>query len=118
VDLNIPAGTEDHTSSRKFDGSLTFNGQRTFTDSITVSVVDRLPNGNLVVGGRSSRQIAGESVTTVLSGIVKPEDIAASNTVSSARVAYLSVFYETSGSSEAFQRDGWLSTILSILWPF
>jgi len=118
VDLSIASGNADHSSSRKFDGSLVFNGKRIFTDSITVSVVDKLPNGNLVVGGRSNRHIAGEEVSTVLSGIVKPEDIAGSNTVSSARVAYLSVYYETSGSSESFERDGWLSRILSLVWPF
>jgi len=118
VDLSIPAGTADHDSSRKFDGSLDYNGKRTFTDSITVTVVDKLPNGNLVVGGRSNRQIAGEEVSTVLSGIVKPEDIGAANTVSSARVAYLSVYYETSGSSESFDRDGWLTRIINFVWPF
>ncbi len=118
VDLSIPAGTADHDSSRTFDGSLDYNGTRTFTDSITVTVVDKLPNGNLVVGGRSNRQIAGEEVSTVLSGIVKPEDVAAGNTVSSARIAYLSVYYETSGSSESFDRDGWLSWIINFVWPF
>jgi len=118
VNLNIPAGTADHDSSRQFGGSLAYDGKRIFTDSITVTVVDKLPNGNLVVGGRSSRQIAGESVTTVLSGIVKPEDIEAENTVSSARIAYLNVYYETSGSSESFERDGWLSWIINFVWPF
>ncbi len=118
VDLSIPAGTADHDSSRSFDGSLDVNGKHTFTDSVTVTVVDKLPNGNLVVGGRSNRRIAGESVTTVLSGIVKPEDVGAGNTVSSARVAYLNVYYETTGSSESFERDGWLSWIINFVWPF
>ena len=118
VDLSIASGDATHDSTRKSDGTMDYNGKRIFADSVTVTVVDKLPNGNLVVGGRSNRQIAGEEVVTVLTGIVKAEDISVSNTVSSARVAYLSVYYETSGQADTFAKDGWLSSILSVFWPF
>ena len=118
VDLSIASGDADHDSARKFTGTMDYNGKRIFADSVTVTVVDKLPNGNLVVGGRSNRQIAGEEVTTVLTGIVKAEDISGTHTVSSARVAYLSVYYETSGSADTFAKDGWLNRVLSVFWPF
>jgi len=118
IDVNIASGNADHQSSRTFEGSVDYNGERLFADSITVTVTDRLPNGNLVVAGRSIRLIAGEEVVTILTGIVKPEDISGANTVSSARVAYLGINYETSGASEKFVKDGGLSRILSLLWPF
>lgn len=118
VDLSIASGDADHDSTRKFTGTMDYNGKRIFADSVTVTVVDKLPNGNMVVGGRSNRQIAGESVNTILTGIVKPEDIGAGNAVSSARVAYLCVYYETNGTSESFVKDDWLSRILDVFWPF
>ena len=58
-------------STREVKGSHEFTGSRTFADSITVTVIDELPNGNMVVAGRSERQIAGEETLTMLTGIVK-----------------------------------------------
>ena len=118
VNLDIASGDADSSSTRKSTGTMDYNGSRVFQDSVTVTVVDKLPNGNLVVGGRSNRHIAGENVDTILTGVVKPEDIAAGNVVSSAQVAYLSVYYETNGSADTFAKDGWLSHIVNVFWPF
>ena len=117
-DVSIPAGSLEQSSSRTFEGSDAHTGAREFTDSITVTVRDRLPNGNLVVGGRKVRVIAGEEVVTTLTGIVAPEDVSAANTVSSTAVAYLSVHYEASGTSAAYIAEGWLNRLISFFWPF
>jgi len=105
-------------STREFKGSREFTGTRTFADSITVTVIDELPNGNMVVAGRSERQIAGENTLTILTGIVKPEDVSGSNMVSSRRVAHLNVHYETRGPATSYLQEGWLSKLLNLVWPF
>jgi flagellar L-ring protein precursor FlgH len=118
IELHVPAGSLEQSSSRTIEGSDDYTGTRQFTDSITVTVHDRLPNGNLVIAGRSERFIAGEEVTTILNGIVRPEDISGGNSISSRLVAHLKIYYQTAGSSDAYVKEGLLNRILSLFWPF
>ena len=118
VDMTWPAENAKQNSSRKFKGSSDYTATRRLLDSITVTVVDKLPNGNLVVAGRSWRAVSGEEVETVLTGVVKAEDISGENTVSSQRVAHLKIHYETSGNSESYLKEGILNAVLNLLWPF
>jgi flagellar L-ring protein precursor FlgH len=118
VDFHIPSGDLAQESSRKFEGSNEFNASREFEDSITVTVIDRLPNGNLVIAGRSERRIEEEDVVTTVTGIVKPEDVSAGITVTSTRVAHLKLYYETCGDSDAYMKRGFFNQILDYLWPF
>jgi flagellar L-ring protein precursor FlgH len=105
-------------SSRDFAGSSAYTGRRTFRDSITVTVMDRLPNGNMVVSGRSFRKVDGEDTLTIVTGIVRPVDVSGANRVTSQRVAQLQVHYETNGPSRAFLTQGWLGRIINVIWPF
>src|SRR5262249_13552972 len=50
----------ENTSGRTFDGSAQFTSGRLFDDRLTVTVVDVLPNGNLLVEGHRTRVISGE----------------------------------------------------------
>jgi len=104
---------------RKFSASNKYTGEREFSDTVTVTVVDRLPNGNLVVAGRSERTVEGEDVVTVVTGVVRPQDIGSENSIRSERVAELRLFYETSGGAgDAFMHLGPLNRLLNVLWPF
>jgi flagellar L-ring protein precursor FlgH len=105
-------------SERRFESENEYESSRTLNDRITVTVVDKLPNGNLVIGGRRERRVEGEDVTTVLTGIVKPEVISGDNTVPSTRVAHAKIHYETDGTSDAFMNQGFISRIVNYLWPF
>ncbi|MCK4282854.1 MAG: flagellar basal body L-ring protein FlgH [Candidatus Brocadiae bacterium] len=118
VDMEIPAGALRQQSSRKMEGSDEYTGNRQFSDSITVTVRDMLPNGNMVIAGRNERVIAGETVVTVLNGIVRPEDVSGANSISSRMVAHLNIRYETGGSSDAYIKEGIVNRILSYVWPF
>ena len=105
-------------SSREFNSDSNFTGSMTFADSITATVIDKLPNGNLVIAGRSERSVAGEDVVTILTGIVKPEDISGSNTATSLRIANFRLFYESNGLNEKYTMMGWLNRIFNYIWPF
>ena len=118
VDFSIAPGNLSQQSSRKFAGSNAHTASRQFLDSITCTVVDTLPNGNLVVAGRATRSIDGEDIVTALTGIVRPEDISSANAISSTRVAHLGVYYETTDDSDSYMQQGWLNKIIGIFWPF
>jgi len=106
------------TSSRAFKGSSDYTGSSSFSDVVTTTVIDRLPNGNLVVCGRSERKIAGELASTVLTGVVRPVDLSGENTIVSTRVSQLKIHYETTGPSRSFLDQGWLGRLLNAVWPF
>lgn len=107
-----------NSANRKFDGSASFRSAREFSDRVTVTVIDVLPNGNLVVGGKRQTLIAGDERTLVVSGIVRPFDISADNAVSSRFVADFLMTYEGAGQEQNFTRQGWFGRALNRVWPF
>ncbi len=106
------------SSNRGFAGNASYNDSRQFTDQINVTVVDVLPNGNLVVSGQRCLKIAGEQRTLVVSGVVRPMDIGPANRVSSRQLADFRAYYEGEGASKKFTRQGWLSRAVNRVWPF
>jgi flagellar L-ring protein precursor FlgH len=75
------------TSGNKLNSKADYKDERKFVDSITVVVMDVLPNHNLLVMGTRNRNIGGDIQTIEVSGIVRPSDIAFDNTVKSEQVA-------------------------------
>jgi flagellar L-ring protein precursor FlgH len=106
------------SSSNELKGKADYKDERSFTDSITVVVMDVLPNGNLVVMGTRDRNIAGDIQTIEVSGIVRPSDVAFGNTVRSDRVANFHIVTRHKGTAAPFNRPGWLGRIFDIIWPF
>lgn len=105
-------------SQRDFQGGATFRSEREFVDRVTVTVMDVLPNGNLVLSGKRRVWIAGEEVTLVLTGITRNIDIGPDNTVQSRFVSELRLQYESDGAPKNFTRQGRLGRLGNRLWPF
>jgi flagellar L-ring protein FlgH len=105
-------------SSNKLNGKADYKDERTFEDSITVTVVDIQPNGNLVVMGVRNRNISGDTQVIEVSGIVRPSDILFDNTVKSTQVADFRIVSKNGGIAEPYTRPGWLGGIFDKLWPF
>ncbi|HUT30659.1 MAG TPA: flagellar basal body L-ring protein FlgH [Sedimentisphaerales bacterium] len=114
----IPGFSMDAESTNELKSKADYKDERKFVDSITVVVVDVLPNGNLVVAGTRNREIAGDIQNIEVSGIVRPSDIAFDNTVESKRVADFRIVTRNKGVAAPYTRPGWLGTIFDILWPW
>ena len=56
-------------------------------DTIPVTVVDVLPNGNLVIEGVRVVTFSGETQYVVLHGLVRPDDVSPANAVLSTSIA-------------------------------
>lgn len=106
------------SSNREFEGNANYRDSRVFNDQITVTVIDVLPNGNLVVSGRRCLTIAGEQRTLVVSGVVRPFDITPTNSVSSRLVADFRSVYDGTGAERSFTKQGWLGRTANRIWPF
>jgi flagellar L-ring protein precursor FlgH len=108
------AAQSDNSLKSKAD----YKDERKFADSITVVVVDILPNRNLVVLGTRNRNISGDIQTIEVSGIVRPSDIVFDNTVRSEQVADFRIVSRNEGVSAPYTKPGWLGSIFDIIWPF
>lgn len=96
-------------SSVQYDDKSAVDSSNLFTGNITVTVIEELANGNLVVAGE--KQIALDKGTEYirLSGVVQPDTIQAGNTVSSAKVADARIEYRTSAKLDSAEVMSWMA---------
>jgi flagellar L-ring protein FlgH len=115
---SIPGFTMEAESTNELSSSADYKDERSYEDSISVVVIDILPNGNLVVIGTRDRNIAGDIQAIEVSGIVRPSDIAYDNTVNSEQVANFRIVTQNRGISASYTRPGWLGRIFDAVWPW
>ncbi|BAK78345.1 flagellar L-ring protein [Pseudogulbenkiania sp. NH8B] len=77
----------DASGSDSFSGKGENTNSNVLKGKLAASVINILPNGNLVVAGEKSIAQHGNSNTLRFSGVVSPNDIKAGNLVSSDNVA-------------------------------
>ncbi len=105
--------------SREFSGEGASTQSNSLKGSITVTVARVLPNGNLVVRGEKLLSLHEGQEFIRISGIVRPADIQADNTVPSTLVANAHISYGGSGQVADASKAGWLTRFFnSIFWPF
>ncbi|MHC4707431.1 MAG: flagellar basal body L-ring protein FlgH [Planctomycetota bacterium] len=106
------------SSGNTLKSKADYKDERSFVDSISVVVVDILPNSSLIVMGTRSRNIGGDIQNIEISGIVRPSDIAFDNTVRSEQVANFCIVSRNSGVSAPYSEPGWLGRLIDLVWPF
>jgi flagellar L-ring protein precursor FlgH len=106
-------------SEHEFDGAGESSQSNSLTGSITVSVVEVLANGNLVVQGEKWININQGEEYIRLRGIVRPRDISSDNTIASTRVANAQIQYSGEGVLNETNSMGWLARFFNGPWmPF
>jgi flagellar L-ring protein precursor FlgH len=120
--FGLPAATTaklglSTTSSNKFSDAGAITSSNNFTSTMGLTVLDVLPNGNLVVSGE--KQIAlDKSVEYIrFSGVVSPQVIV-NNTVSSTQVADARVEYRTNSHYDSAEVMSELSRFVMSVAPF
>ncbi len=108
-------GTESESS---FDGQGQVKRGGKLNASLAVRIRKVLPNGDFYVEGTKVIMVGAEEHHLYLSGIVRPADIRADDSVLSSRVADAEIEYTGRGDVSDQQRPGWLSRALSAIWPF
>jgi flagellar L-ring protein precursor FlgH len=101
-----------------FDGSSAYSVERGFVDRITVTVVERMPNGNLRIFGRRERIVSGERRALKITGVVRPLDVAPDNTIQSQFIANFRVCYDGDGIESRFTDEGWMTRAWNKYRPF
>ena len=106
-------------SKLDFEGEGQANQSNSLTGDISVTVVSVFPNGNLRIRGEKRMTLNDGSEYIRLSGIVRPIDIDATNTISSGKVADATIMYTGDGSVADASKLGWFAKFFfSSLFPF
>jgi flagellar L-ring protein FlgH len=106
-------------NANSFSGSGDSKQSDSLVGDITVTVIQRLQNGNLLVKGEKYININQGSEFVRLEGIIRPIDISASNTIPSAEVADARIAYGQNGALNDANRPGLLSRFFNSPWmPF
>lgn len=86
--------------------------------SVAAVVTDVLPNGNLIITGSQEVLVNAELRVLNISGIVRPSDIGANNTISYERIAEARISYGGRGRLSEVQQPGYGHQILDNVLPF
>ena len=106
------------SSSTAFSGKGEAANNNVFTGSMTVTVIDVMPNGNLLVSGEKQVAIGHEQEFVRISGVVNPSFVDASNSVESSKIADARIEYKSSGQVSDGQVMGWLARFFLNVMPF
>ena len=110
---NLQGGT-----TQNFTGSGTAAQSNSMTGTISVTIVRVYPNGNLEVKGQRKLEYNSGTEYLRLSGVVRPDDISSSNTISSKKVADAQISYVGTGDMNDSVTKGWLSRYFAYVSPF
>jgi flagellar L-ring protein precursor FlgH len=114
ISLNFPS----MNSSRTFQGSGTQQRNETFQTTITARVVKILSNGNYYIYGTRELYVDGQKQIIQISGVIRPEDISADNTIDSKYISDAKVAYKTQGDLKRFTDQNWFAKIWSAIAPW
>lgn len=106
-------------ANRQFSGSGESNQENSLNGTISVSVVEVFPNGNLAIRGEKRMTLNNGNEYIRLSGVIRPSDISAGNTILSTQIADATIMYTGDGPVAESNIMGWLARFfISAVFPF
>jgi flagellar L-ring protein precursor FlgH len=106
------------TSTNSNNGTGEIKRNDTVTLRLAGVVTQVLPNGNLVVAARQEMLVNSELRQLLVTGVVRPQDIASDNTVQHDRMAEARIAYGGRGTLTDLQTARWGQQLVDILAPF
>jgi flagellar L-ring protein precursor FlgH len=104
-------------TEQDFSGSGSSSQSNRLDGSITVTVAEVYPNGNLFVRGEKWLTLNQGEEYVQVSGIVRPVDISTDNSLPSYKVADARITYSGNGAIADSNRPGIVARLFMKLWP-
>ncbi len=108
----------DFSTNHKTDGDGQIDRSEVIELTVAALVTQILPNGSLVILGRQEIRVNQELREMMITGVVRPQDIEADNTISHERIAEMRVAYGGRGMLSDLQQPRWGTQLWDILFPF
>ncbi len=113
-----PASLASFGSSSSNKGEGTVDRSESVDLTVAAVVTQVLPNGNLVVAGRQEVRINHEVRELLVSGVVRPEDIASDNVIEHTQIAEARISYGGRGTISDVQNPRYGQELFDIFFPF
>lgn len=113
-----PTSLTDIDSSSNTTGTGQIARAETINLVVAALITQRLPNGNLVIQGRQEVRVNNEVRDLYISGVVRPEDITNTNTISHTQIAEARIAYGGRGDISDVQRPRYGQQIYELVFPF
>lgn len=105
-------------TNTKIDSKGTKERKDSLKLELAATIIQTLPNGNMVIQGRQDVRIAGELKTVELKGIIRREDILSDNSITYDKVAEARISSVTKGEISDLTSIPWGQQVLDKVLPF
>jgi flagellar L-ring protein precursor FlgH len=102
----------------KANGKGSVDRKETIKLNVAAIVTQVLPNGNFVIMGSQEVRVNFEKRILNVSGVIRPEDISAANTVSHTQIAEARISYGGAGQLTDVQQARYGQQLFDVIFPF
>lgn len=113
-----PATALSTSTNMGHDGKGEVNRSEAINTDIAAMIIQKLPNGNLVIKGSQQILVDNEMREMNVQGIIRPEDIASDNSITHDKIADARITYGGKGESSDIQAPRYGQQLMDIISPF
>jgi flagellar L-ring protein precursor FlgH len=113
-----PSSLVDAASATSNDGKGTINRQEQISLQLAATIIQVLPNGNLVIQGKQQVSVNFDMRELSISGIIRPQDIDSTNSIAYNQIAEARIEYGGKGEVQDVQQPRYGDQLFDILMPF
>ncbi len=105
-------------ATSSYQGAGTTDREEKIEVMMAALITQILPNGNMVIHGRQEALVNFEKRILEIDGVIRPEDITTSNTISYEKIAEARIVYGGEGQITDVQQPRYGQQLYDIIFPF